>query len=133
MSGSLVHVFVLESLIKLSQNCHIFPVSPGVQHLHGGVGGPVVVTPPTHPDARVEAAVNLIIIANWTQFPRLSPGDPGQVAGTGQAREAHPGLGGRAQLQGLGGVQLGAAQHSVQSTVNHTGAVIPANLGNNNI
>ena len=93
------------------------------------MGGPVVVTPPAHPDARVEAAVSLIIIANLTQFPRVSPGDPGQVAGTGQAREAHPGLGGRAQLQRLGGVQLGAAQHCVQSTVNHTGAVIPANLG----
>ena len=108
-------MFVLGSLNKFSQNCHNFPVSPGVQHLHGGVGGPVVVTPPAHPDTRVEAAVNLIIIANLTQFPRLSPGDPGQVAGAGQAREAHPGRGGRAQLQGLGGVQLGAAQHCVQS------------------
>ena len=57
MSGSLVHVFVLEKLVNIIALLSQFPrLSPRVQHLHGGVGCPVIVTPAANPDPRVQTS-----------------------------------------------------------------------------
>ena len=55
MSGILVHVLVLVKLVIIIALLSQLPrLSPRVEHLHGGVGGPVIITPAAHPDPRVE-------------------------------------------------------------------------------
>ena len=119
----------LRSSLLLSHFCHNFPVCHLVSSISTVAWAVQLSSLPPQTQIPVSRLGKLVIIALLTQLPRVSPGDPGQVAGAGQAGEARPGLGGRAQLQSLGGVQLGAAQHCVQSAAYHTGAVIPADLG----
>ena len=71
-------------------------LAPGVQHLDGGVRGPVVVAASAHVDGGVEA------------------GHAGEVAGAAQRGGRRPGGGVLAQLHPLRAVQLRAPQHRVQ-------------------